>query len=394
MERDVPNYQDKPHKPTNPQNWYKSYRKLVKESEKEIGKDAALLKATIDGINNEKAKHKLKRVDLDFVELPGSVKRDAQIIHLPNKIRFIDRGAQHNRAPSQRQIKINRGEIDANAPRRVIEPKGKLDQFRREAKAMGHFQHQIPKRPTGIITAREMALKQKPTATTIVKAPRLLIEEHRAASAPRPIDPTTQKTSVTALGKRKIEHDIDERPGISTTEEREKRLKIFTDQASTPRTAPAIRPPRSQTSTPTASSPAPKTPLIAPKPPVVAGSAFGQIGNRNIEVVKNQKTQDAVNRKLRSDEERILGLTRLGAKEGSSRSTGNEAASATRQPQISPSMSLPSKEIHRQLPAPDDQILTANKIDHGNNKVAAPPMMKKKRFVDVFMRPQKKPRRS
>lgn len=394
MERDVPNYQDKPHEPTNPQNWYKSYKKLVKESEKEIGKDAALLKATIDGINNEKAKHKLKRVDLDFVELPGSVKRDAQIIRLPNKIRFIDRGAQHNRAPSQRQIKINRGELNPNAPRRVIEPKGKLDQFRRQAKAMGHFQHQSPKRPTGIITAREMALKQKPTATTIVKAPRVLIEEHRAALAPRPIDLTARTMPLIAQGKRKIEHDIDERPGISTTEEREERLKVFTDPGSTSNAVPTIRPARSQTSTPTASSPAPKPPLDAPKPPVEAGSAFGQIGNRNIEVVRIQKAQDAVNRKLRSDEERIFGLTRLGAKGGSPLSTGKEAASATQQPQILPCMISPSKAISRQIPAPDAQISRTSTIDQSKDKVATPPIMKKKRAVDVFMPPHKRPRRS
>lgn len=269
----------------------------------------------------------------------------------------------------------------------MIEPKGKLDQFRREARAMGHFQHQTPKRPTGIITAREMALKQKPTATTIVKAPRVLIEEHRAASAPRPIDPTTQTTPAIALGRRKIEHDIDERPGIFTTEEREERLKVFTDQASSPKAVPTIRPARSQTSTPTASS-------TAPKPAVVAGSAFGQIGNRNIEVVKNQKAQDAVNRKLRSDEERTFGLTRLGANEGSSDSTGIEFASATLQTQIPSLMVFPSKAIPRQLPAPDDQTLTASTSNHSNDKVASPPLMRKKRAVDIFMPPKKKPRRS
>ncbi len=381
MERDVPNYQDKPHQPTNPRNWYKSYKKLVKESEKEIGKDAALLKATIDGINNEKAKHKLKRVDLDFVALPAGVVRDAQIIRLPNKIRFIDRGAQQNRAPSQRQIKINRGELDPNTPRRIIEPKGKLDQFRREAKAMGHFQHQSPKRPNGIITAREMALKQKPTATTIVKAPRVLIEEHRAVSAPRPIDPTTRTTPVIAPGKRKIHHDADEGSRISVAEEREERLKVFTDPASTAKTGPTIRPPRSLASTPSA-SPATKPQSVATTPPMVAGSAFGQMGKRNMVVVKNQKAQDAVIRKLRSDEEERPGLTRLGAKEGSSRPTG-KAAAATLLP-------LP---LH--LPASDDQTSRASTtIDNGSNKVASPPMMKKKRPVDIFMPANKRPRRS
>lgn len=381
MERDVPNYQDKPHQPTNPRNWYKSYKKLVKESEKEIGKDAALLIATIDGINNEKAKHKLKRVDLDFVALPVGVVRDAQIIRLPNKIRFIDRGAQQNRAPSQRQIKINRGELDPNTPRRIIEPKGKLDQFRREAKAMGHFQHQTPKRPNGIITAREMALKQKPTATTIIKAPRVLIEEHRAASAPRPIDPTTRITPVIAPGKRKIQHDADEGSRISIAEEREERLKVFTDPASTAKTGPTIRPPRSQASNPTA-SPAIKPQSVATTPPIVAGSAFGQIGKRNVAVVKNQKAQDAVIRKLRSDEEERPGLTRLGAKEGGSRPTG-KASAATLLP-------LP---LH--LPASDDQTpRISTTIDNGSNKAPSPPMMKKKRPVDIFMPANKRPRRS
>jgi len=394
MERDVPNYQDKPHEPANPQNWYKCYKKLVRESRKEIDKDAALLKATIEGINNEKAKHKLKRVDLDFVKLPEGVKRDAQIIHLPNKIRFIDRGAQHGPVPSQKQMKINRGEVDYNAPPRIIEPKGKLDQFKKEAKAMGHFQHQKLKRPTGIITARETALRQKLTATTIVNAPRALIEEHRAASVPKPIDPTTRATAVVTPNKRRIEHNVDERPESSIIEEREKRLTAFTNPSSALKAVPTIIPPRSRTSTPAASSPAQTPPSVAPKPPVAAGSAFGQIGKRNIEVLTNQKIQDVGNRQHRIDEERKYELRRLGPKEWDSQPSVRKAAPATPQPKIAPNTFSSSKVRAREITAPEDRVPETS-ASSPSNKGATPPMMrKKKRAVDVFMPPNKKPRRS
>lgn len=341
MERDVPNYKEKPHQPSNPRNWYKAYKKILKESEKEIVKDAELLKATLDGINSEKAKHKLKRVDLDFVKLPDGVGRDAPIIHLPNKIRFTDRGAQHGYAPSQREIKINRGELDPNAARRTSEPRSKLsklDQLRKEAKGMGHFQQ--PKRPTGIITGREMALKPRPTATTISKAPRALVEEHRAASSPKPIDPKTLITPVIAPRKRKIEHTAEERPRGPTTEEREKRLKAFTSPSSMVKAEPDIKSPRSRTTAPAASS-------TTPSPTK---------NNPQLSIEKSSSS-------------RVL-------------------------PQITSSLSPSSKAIMRESLAAEEQTPRAKSSSPSNGGLAPPKMVKKRVPVDIFMRPNKKLRRS
>lgn len=54
MKRDIPNYQDRPHRPSDPKNWFKAYRKLKKESDAEMASGAEKLKAAFASIKQEK----------------------------------------------------------------------------------------------------------------------------------------------------------------------------------------------------------------------------------------------------------------------------------------------------------------------------------------------------
>ena len=237
---------------------------------------------------------------------------------------------------------MERGELDPNTPRRTAAAtKGKLDQFRKDARAMPRFQQQT-KKSTGVVTAREMALKQKPTNSTIVKAPRGMVEEYRQASAAKPFDPSIQPSPVFNPKKRKIEHDLDQQPTVDTTEEKEKRLKAFTNPASRPTPTPTIRPPRSQTSTPaTASS---STPLQSGKP--------------------------------------------------DSQATHNTSLPPVSHPQTIPTIHSPSKSAERQSPALGPEALRSNTSSPNNGGVRPQMKMKRKGPADIFMRPNKKIRAS
>ena len=56
LKRDIPNYRNKPHQPSDPRNWYKVYKKLKKDLEDEMSKGEEELKATLDAIKSEKEK--------------------------------------------------------------------------------------------------------------------------------------------------------------------------------------------------------------------------------------------------------------------------------------------------------------------------------------------------
>ena len=334
----MPDWDKKPHRPANPNSWFKVYKKLVRESQTQINKDAELLKKTMDGIYNERSKHKLKQVELDIVKLPGGMKRAGPTISLNQTVRFIDRGTQHGHAPSQKQLKIERGEMDPNAPRKTAPPiRGVLDKLRRDARATPFYQS-LPQKPTGIITAQEMARRKKPTASTIVKAPRGMIEEHRQASIAKPLDPTIQPTPVFNPRKRRIEHDDDEPPADTILQEREKRLKTFTTPSARPAASSNVRVPRSLTSTPALSSPSPSPPEVNTK---------------------------------------------------ASTRTPREPPPP---PQVIPRKAAPPKATDRGSPAAGVEVPRAN--TSSPNNAGRRPQVKRKAPADIFMRPTKKTRPS
>ena len=228
IKRDVPNWDKKPYEPENPKKWYKAYKKLVMDSQKEVETDAAELKATLDRIKQDQALHKAQQVELRGVKVPEGMKNNGPVISLSTMPRFYDKGT--NPPPGERQ---RRKDGDAKV---FVSNKGKLDQFRKEAKAMGHFQK--PAGRPGIFAPRDMKLRPASTNRTITAAPRILVEEHRKAAAPTALDPSIKPAVIFAPKRKRVEHDEASQPRSLTNEEREKRLKRFTNPSSVSESTP------------------------------------------------------------------------------------------------------------------------------------------------------------
>lgn len=54
IKRDIPDWENKPHQPSNPKNWWKVYRKLKQEAQNDLDQDAEKLKAAFANIKDEK----------------------------------------------------------------------------------------------------------------------------------------------------------------------------------------------------------------------------------------------------------------------------------------------------------------------------------------------------
>ena len=217
--RDVPNYEKNPQEPANPKSWYKCYQKLYKAGQKEIDADAALLKATMDGIKSKQAEHKAQQVELRGVKVPSDLKKNIPTIALP-KGSSVYRGMGHAREYSRDPI--------TKTPAKAVSTLAKI---RRETAAQSHFTA-AKQLQRGIIAPRDMRMKALPTKTTIKTAPKALIEAHQKARIPEPIDPTIQPSPVFNPKKRRIEHVEGTDTGTPSREAQEKRLRALTNPSS------------------------------------------------------------------------------------------------------------------------------------------------------------------
>lgn len=254
IKRDVPGWEKKDYEPRNPKKWYKAYRQLRLESQREIERDAEELKATMDRIKEDQAKHKAEQVELNIVKVPEGMKSNGRIIKLSRTPRFYDKGV--NPPPGERQRQ------KADAGRTTLNNKGKLFQIRKEAKAMGHFQKNLG-RP-GIDTPRDTRLQPATVKRTPVTAPRGLIEEHRKPAAPIPIDPSVRVLPIFAPKRKRVEYeDAPESKGLSA-EEKEKRLKVFTNPSSINKSLQTAKEPTTPTSYSPTSTALPTTNMTEP----------------------------------------------------------------------------------------------------------------------------------
>ena len=234
---------------------------LVMDSQKEVDSDAAELKATLDRIKQDQALHKAQQVELRGVKVPEGMKSNGPVISLSTMPRFYDKGT--NPPPGERQRKKD---PDTKV---FVSTKGKLGQFRKEAKAMGHFQK--PTGRPGIFAPTDGKFRPAPTNRTITAAPRILIEEHRKAAVPIALDPSVKPAIVFAPKRKRVEHDETSKSGVLTNEEREKRLKAFTNPSSVSNSTPnqeASTPPLSKSATlpPHHKSISPTAPKLATPP--------------------------------------------------------------------------------------------------------------------------------
>ena len=241
------------------------------DSQKEVEDDAAELKATLDRIKHDQALHKAQQVELKGVKVPEGMKSKGPTISLSTMPKLYEKPSYPPPNPNPRKRNPTRkvdpdDTMDPDA-KVFVSNKGKLDQFRKEAKAMSHFK---PSARPGIWTAKDMMLRSVTTNRPIITAPRILIEEHRKAAVPAVLDPSVKPAVIFTPKKKRVRPDETTQPVGLTIEEREQRLKAFTNPSSankatkslgastSPKTNSATSPPdqKVEASTPTASKPA------------------------------------------------------------------------------------------------------------------------------------------
>ncbi|MCJ1404755.1 hypothetical protein MMC11_007981 [Xylographa trunciseda] len=208
--RDIPKWESKPHEPKNPKNWYKVYRKLRLENQNEVDADAELLKAKMEGIKNEKAKHTSKVVD------PRTVPK------LPRMGGMRVEGGRSKAGPSS-SGNLSSLRFTSGSKTKVLTGSGVIAKVRREGKEMSLFSSK-----NSHLTTPTHKLSAK--ATQIRKIPQGLLEDHRRPAAPLPMNPNLNSTTIIAPRRRNTASDVSPSNG-STFEEREKRLRALTSSA-------------------------------------------------------------------------------------------------------------------------------------------------------------------
>lgn len=207
----------------------------------------------MERIKDQQAKNTVHRVELNIVKVPEGMISHGRTIKLARKPDLHDRVMQMGPNPNERVKRDPDEERERRPSTRVAAPppskgKLKLNKFRKEAKAMGHFQHHT-KSPSGVWSAKEMTAKPLPTSKNLptISAPRCLIEEHRKPASSQPVDPTTKRPTIFAPRKKRIEHEHTTSPALSISEEAENRLKAFTNHSSVESSRPTPGTPKCTT---------------------------------------------------------------------------------------------------------------------------------------------------
>ena len=206
------------------------------DSQKEVEDDAAELKATLDRIKQDQALHKAQQVELKGVKVPEGMKSNGPTISLSTMPKFHDKVTTY--PPPQGFIKKKStgdpGAKEAKEAKVIVTTKGKLDRFRKEARAMGHFK---PAKRRGIWSPEDTRLRPA-IISTITAAPQKFIDEHRKAASPAVIDPSVKPAIIFAPKRKRVEHNETPQTRVMTNEERENRLRAFTNPSSASKSNP------------------------------------------------------------------------------------------------------------------------------------------------------------
>ena len=201
------------------------------DSQKEVEDDAAELKATMDQIKHDQALHKAQQVELYGVKVPEGMKSKGPTISLSTMPKLYEKPSYPPPNPNPRkrtQTRKRDSDDDTMDPdaKGFVSSKGKLDRFRKEAKAMARFK---PAARPWIWTAKDMTSRRATTNRPVVTAPRLLIEDHRKAAVPAVLDPSVKPAVIFTPKKKRVRVDETTQPEGLTIKEREQRLKAFTN---------------------------------------------------------------------------------------------------------------------------------------------------------------------
>lgn len=197
----------------------------------------------MDGIKKESDKHQLLQVNL--AGFAGS--RSSKNVPTINVKCDLRQKTWHPEEPKRTDETKLYGDPDLpgrrighripQGPRKpqgmqIKPPKGKLDKLKREARAAALFSHHPKPVGKSVWTAKEMKMGVAPVKTTLLTAPRSMIEDYKRTAEWNPHDPSIKTPTIFAPRKRRIEYDVApqaKKAKTSEVEEREKRLKAFTN---------------------------------------------------------------------------------------------------------------------------------------------------------------------
>ena len=191
IERDIPNWKNKPHEPANPQSWHKVYEKLKTDAQRDLDEDTARLRASMGAI---KTKH-----DQDVSKsITG-----AEMPRMPTK-----RPIGANRRPQMTSPGFRSGQ-----KAKVLTGKGVLDRARKEAIGASLFSSKNSRLnvPTHLLSS---------SATRIRNVPPGFVPDRRVA--PKPIDPAYHSGRI-LVPRRKSSYTSQD----PTMRERERRLQAI-----------------------------------------------------------------------------------------------------------------------------------------------------------------------
>ncbi|KAL8809733.1 MAG: hypothetical protein Q9223_007881 [Gallowayella weberi] len=207
IKRDVPNAAEKMLYPKNPKSWWKVYRKMQQDHQREVDADVAKLKAAYSGIKAVKMQHQSRVME----GVPHIPKMDGmQFAH----------AAEYNRKEPKpkrdtRPMKtVARFGVQAG---KMLTGRGVMDKVRREA--MERIQRErVLSTPTHQLSG---------FASRVLVAPSHMVEQYQKPSPPKPLDPTIPKPAKFEPPSHKVESQS--RTAATTIEERENRLHAITN---------------------------------------------------------------------------------------------------------------------------------------------------------------------
>ncbi|KAI4149868.1 MAG: hypothetical protein LQ340_004394 [Diploschistes diacapsis] len=226
IKRDVPNWRSKPHEPSNPASWHKVYRKLVRESDREVDEDAQILQASLKTIEEERLKRTSKVVDSRTVP------------KLPRMHGMRVEGVKHARFVHEKPSDLR---FTSGSKTKMVTGRDVLERARREARERSHFtgKNAVLARPSHRLGER---------ATTVRHAPQGLVESHHRPENPAGSVPdgfkviAPRKRSTAAAGPmRAADPNV---PHKFTAEEREARLRAIASGKPLPASASSSSTPK------------------------------------------------------------------------------------------------------------------------------------------------------
>ena len=166
IKRDIPNWENKPHQPSNPKNWWKVYRKLKQEAQNDLDQDAEKLKAAFANIKDEKEQNLAQlKTRREVPRQPGSFRRRMVDNYITgntgskgaSKLTLMEKIRKETRDTKNLRMAIPTKDLKKQASTVTKAPKDFLEEARRPQERVVHTS---PTGPAIRATAPPMAISQ------------------------------------------------------------------------------------------------------------------------------------------------------------------------------------------------------------------------------------------